>query len=453
MQTSRNSITNDKEQVYRSAEANANRFNLICLAVLALLALLAEILNEIGLFTVSRNVMIPSAIIAIVSLLIPVTVYAVKRKRQTGGEPLLEQPVFRKLIIVCTFIGIGVLCVAIPPHTAMLIPVPVLISAQYRHTRKTFVWALAATLLLVPVSVYGGFFFGLVDRNFLKGALTDEEALIFANRVAIATPKRMLELFLHYVLPREFGVAGVSLLAFGITRRGSLMVERQIELSDKVREEMENRHRVQNQVIDVLSNLIETRDVSTGTHIINTKKYVEIVARAMQREEKYRDLLPESEIELIKNAAPLHDVGKITVPDAILLKPARLTPEEFERMKTHTTTGEKLIKDLFADLKDIDFLETAEQIAASHHERWDGTGYPRGLKGESIPLSARIMAVADVFDALVSVRVYKDSVAPRDALDIIYSESGTHFDPDIIRVVRTVEDQMIAVAESRAANG
>ena len=209
MQTSRNSITNDKEQVYRSAEANANRFNLICLAVLALLALLAEILNEIGLFTVSRNVMIPSAIIAIVSLLIPVTVYAVKRKRQTGGEPLLEQPVFRKLIIVCTFIGIGVLCVAIPPHTAMLIPVPVLISAQYRHTRKTFVWALAATLLLVPVSVYGGFFFGLVDRNFLKGALTDEEALIFANRVAIATPKRMLELFLHYVLPREFGVAGV----------------------------------------------------------------------------------------------------------------------------------------------------------------------------------------------------------------------------------------------------
>ena len=99
------------------------------------------------------------------------------------------------------------------------------------------------------------------------------------------------------------------------------------------------------------------------------------------------------------------------------------------------------------------YISCAEQIAASHHERWDGTGYPRGLKGESIPLSARIMAVADVFDALVSVRVYKDSVAPRDALDIIYSESGTHFDPDIIRVVRTVEEQMIAVADSRAANG
>lgn len=443
-----NNAANEKSRMYASAEADANRFNLRGLSFLAPLALLAEVLNEFGLFNASRSIMLPAAILAAAALFLPVAIHLIYKKSK--GKSAVERPWMRILIISCAFVGTAVMCVSITPHNAILIPIPMLMAAQYRRSNRMFAVVLAATLLLVPLSVYGGFFFGITDRNFLKGALTDEQAASFANRVAIATPKRMFELFTHYVIPRTLGFIGTALLVFGITRRSEKMLDRQLELSNKVREEMESRQQMQNHVIEVLSNLIETRDASTGTHIINTKKYVELIARAMQAEEKYRDILTDGEIELIKNAAPLHDVGKISVPDAILLKPAKLTPEEFDRMKTHTTVGGKLIKDLFAGLNDAQFLRIAEEIAASHHERWDGTGYPNGLKGETIPLPARIMAVADVFDALVSVRVYKGSVEPRAAMDIIYSESGTHFDPDVIRVVRTVEDKMIDVAESRA---
>ena len=161
-----------------------------------------------------------------------------------------------------------------------------------------------------------------------------------------------------------------------------------------------------------------------------------------------RDILTDETIERMKNAAPLHDVGKITIPDTILLKPARLTAEEFDRMKTHTSTGGELIEKFFSDINDSEFLKIAEEIAVSHHEKWDGSGYPLGLKGEDIPLPARIMAVADVFDALVSVRVYKGSIEPDKAFEIIFSESGSHFDPDVIRIVRTTADDMKAIAST-----
>ena len=151
-------------------------------------------------------------------------------------------------------------------------------------------------------------------------------------------------------------------------------------------------------------------------------------------------------IEEIENAAPLHDIGKIAIPDSILLKPGRFTPDEFEVMKKHSVKGGEMVDSIFVNLGDKPFLDKAYDIAVSHHEKWDGSGYPKGLKGEEIPLAARIMAIADVYDALVSKRVYKDSMAPKDAFGIIVRDAGTHFDPHIVDLIKGLEDKFIEIA-------
>ena len=431
-------------EAYKKFEADANLFNLRGLAVLSIISVLTIVLNEVGMFRVERRLMITGAAAAFVAFFLPILIYMGNRLMK--ASPIIERSWFRRLIIISAFIGTTVIGISLSAHAVLLLAVPPLIAAQYRERRSAFWLVLAATIVMVPVCVYGSFFFGTTDRNFLKGMLTDEEALVFANRLALATPKRMLELFTHYTLPRLLSIIAIDALVYGMIRRNHRMFDEQLALSNKVREEMETRHNIQNHVIEALANLIETRDAGTGEHIIRTKQYVGMLAAAMREDERFKDELNDGTIELMKNAAPLHDVGKISIPDSILLKPGKLTKEEFEVMKTHAPIGGEIIENVFAGMNDAEFLKMAEDIASAHHERWDGTGYPDGLKGEDIPLAARIMAVADVFDALVSVRVYKGAISPQDALDIIYSESGTHFDPDIIRVVRTISDELIKAA-------
>ena len=214
------------------------------------------------------------------------------------------------------------------------------------------------------------------------------------------------------------------------------MLTRQAVLAAKVRTEMESRNATQSHVIEDLAAMIESRDTGNDEHVGRTKKYVGRLTRAMQNDPAFRDEITDHLIDEIENAAPLHDVGKIAISDTILLKPGKLTKEEFEIVKTHTTKGSEMIRRIFSNLDDPHFLEIAEEIALSHHEKWNGTGYPEGLSGTDIPLPARIMAVADVYDALISERVYKKAMDPKDALQVLYSESGEHFDPDIIRILK-----------------
>ena len=295
---------------------------------------------------------------------------------------------------------------------------------------------------------YGGYFLGTLDRNLVNAEVPEEELAILSNRLQYATSTRMFELFIHYVLPRILCMIAVVMLVFGITKRNGVMLKTQSVLNSQINREMENVAKMQKHVINSLATLIEDRDVGTGEHVIRTKYYVRLIADRLKNEEKYKDYLTDEMVEMIENAAPLHDVGKIAISDTILLKPGKLTNEEFDLMKVHTTKGKKVVHDILAGIEDAPFLRIAEEIAMSHHEKWDGSGYPQGLKGEEIPLSARIMAVADVFDALVSVRVYKKPVDPNDALDIMMAESGTHFDPDIMRVVDSMRDVLISASKA-----
>ena len=190
--------------------------------------------------------------------------------------------------------------------------------------------------------------------------------------------------------------------------------------------------RMQSGMITFMAEVVENRDDNTGGHIRRTAKYVECIASELKKQGIYSDILTDRYISDMVVAAPLHDIGKIHIPDAILNKPGRLTEEEFEVMKTHTTAGEELLIHAKEELGESGYLNTAVEMAAYHHEWWNGKGYPYGISREEIPICARIMAVADVFDALTSKRCYKSAMPLEKAYAIIREESGTHFDPAVV---------------------
>jgi putative two-component system response regulator len=197
---------------------------------------------------------------------------------------------------------------------------------------------------------------------------------------------------------------------------------------------MEENELTQIVTIRALAHLAELRDPETGNHILRTQGYVGEIARALRGHPRFAGKLTDRYIQLLIQSAPLHDIGKVGIPDHILLKPGKLTPDEWEVMKTHARIGYDAIEQAEIDIADrrIDFLACAKEIARHHHEKWDGSGYPDALAGDRIPVSARIMALADVFDALISARVYKEPMPYEKARDIIVEGRSRHFDPDVV---------------------
>jgi putative two-component system response regulator len=205
---------------------------------------------------------------------------------------------------------------------------------------------------------------------------------------------------------------------------------------------------IQDVTIQMMAGLAETRDSETGNHIRRTQHYVKALAQQLRSHPRYGSQLDDRTIDLLFRSAPLHDIGKVGIPDRILLKPGRFTPEEFAIMQTHTTLGRDAIATAERQLGvEVDFLRVAKEIAYSHQEKWDGSGYPQGLAGEAIPLSARLMALADVYDALISRRIYKQAMSQEDAVAIIEEGRGCHFDPDVVEAFRAVAGEFRAIAE------
>lgn len=203
---------------------------------------------------------------------------------------------------------------------------------------------------------------------------------------------------------------------------------------------------VQSVMIETLGTLAEYRDPETGGHIKRTQNYVKALAIQLKKNLKYKNLLSDENIELIYLSVPLHDIGKVGIRDEILLKPGKLTPKEFEIMKMHTVFGHETLELAERKLKNNSFLRFANEVAYTHQEKWDGTGYPRGIKGEEIPLIGRIMALADVYDALISKRIYKRAMTHEEAKKIIIDGRGSHFDPDIVDAFLIVEETFKNIA-------
>lgn len=200
--------------------------------------------------------------------------------------------------------------------------------------------------------------------------------------------------------------------------------------------------KMQEHTIISLSSLVENRDSDTGEHVRRTSDYVYMLAKESQKRGIYSDILTDKYIEILRTAAPMHDIGKIVIPDAVLKKPGRLTPEEFEEIKKHTVEGGRIIQDVIGPVQTPEYVHIAREIAVYHHEKWDGTGYPYGLAKEDIPISARIMALADVFDALTTPRCYKEPFSFEQAMRIITMESRFQFDPTLVDVFVACESQL-----------
>ena len=212
-------------------------------------------------------------------------------------------------------------------------------------------------------------------------------------------------------------------------------------LENKVRDKTKEVFNLQNSVLATVSDLVEFRDKLTGGHIERTQLYFKALVEELTRNGVYKEEMSNWDMDFLLPSTQLHDVGKIAISDLILNKPGKLTPEEFEIMKTHVTVGVDAIENIMRVTHEHAFLKHSMYIAGTHHEKWDGTGYPMKLKGKNIPLEGRLMAIADVYDALISERPYKKALSHEDASKIIIEGSGTHFDPTLVEIYKNISDQ------------
>ncbi|GAA5216829.1 HD domain-containing phosphohydrolase [Corallincola platygyrae] len=223
-----------------------------------------------------------------------------------------------------------------------------------------------------------------------------------------------------------------------------------ILLEERVQERTEEIARTQDVAIYCMASLAETRDNETGKHIRRTQHYVKSLAEALVDHPRFQQQLNEEYIDLLFKSAPLHDIGKVGVPDAVLLKPGKLDAAEWEEMKKHAEYGKEALENAESEYGSSDFLCVAKEIAYGHHEKWDGSGYPQGISEEQIPVSARLMAVADCYDALISRRVYKPPFTHEQAAQIILDGRGKHFDPAVVDVFEAIQDRFIEIAKEYA---
>jgi len=218
-------------------------------------------------------------------------------------------------------------------------------------------------------------------------------------------------------------------------------------LAQMVEEQTQTILELQNAIFSVLANVVEYRDDDTGSHVCRTQRYFRVLIDGLLKNNFYTEEISTWDVRLVLLSSQLHDIGKIAIPDAILLKPGKLTPEEFNLIKLHTIVGSQIIEGIECELRVNQFIHYAQVMAVSHHEKWDGTGYPYNLSGQSIPLQGRCMAIVDVYDALVSIRPYKKALTHAEALKIIAAGSGTHFDPLIVEAFLDTEAQIFAESQ------
>lgn len=238
-------------------------------------------------------------------------------------------------------------------------------------------------------------------------------------------------------------ISGYILVFTDITEH----IKKNVELVEKVEKQNTELEIIQKKIIISFANMIELRDDVTGHHVKRTSAYVKILVEKLMQKGVYSNILTKEYAEEVIQAAPLHDIGKIAIDDSILKKPGKLTSEEFQKIKEHSAIGGHMLEEILQEVDSNDYLTIAKDMAYYHHERWDGTGYPLGLKGENIPLCARIMAVADVFDALTSKRTYKEAMSYDLAFEVIRESSGSHFDPLLVDVFLEAKEEIMSIRE------
>ncbi|MET0290670.1 MAG: CHASE2 domain-containing protein [Pseudoxanthomonas sp.] len=301
----------------------------------------------------------------------------------------------------------------------------------------------------VRVPAWGGtgaLVIGLLLAAVLCGLFVAGRSLVLLAMVSLGATVVLLALVAGSFLDvGMFIPVAVPLLVLGLVLGSCFLARIAVyqRRAQRWRKQLENARQV---TIESMSAVAETRDPETGAHIKRTQHYVRAIARQLQKTGHYTEILSEEYIHLLYLSAPLHDIGKVGVPDHILLKPGPLTPEEWVTMRKHAQFGRQIILSTAQRIEGDNFLTIASEIAATHHEKWDGSGYPAGLQGQAIPLSGRIMAAADIYDALISRRCYKEPFPHVQALGMMRDLRGTTFDPVVLDAFFAIEDEILRIA-------
>ena len=354
-------------------------------------------------------------------------------------------PTFSGLLTVVTVIQFSV-----APMLAVLFSGALGLHSQARKASLFFIPSLITEICCAPFGLVFTFdqngysrgeFFIIYEMMYIISLLYLAVSLIivgyrFQHR-DIITIIMVVVVLLGGIIPMTLYKINITYVAIGISACLCYIYYNDLIQQDTKLQLVNNQEKIsqmQTNIISGLSSLIENRDTETGEHVARTSRYVKTLAENAVKDGVYADIIDDRYIGLLYSLAPLHDVGKIVVPDHILKKPGKLTPEEFDEMKKHASAGGTVVRQILQGITDDEYIEFASDIATYHHEKWNGCGYPEKLSGEDIPLSARIMAVADVYDALISERCYKKAMPPEKAMSIIEEESGTHFDPKLVEV-------------------
>ncbi|MBP8225983.1 MAG: two-component system response regulator [Acidovorax sp.] len=309
----------------------------------------------------------------------------------------------------------------------------------------------APDLILLDIMMPGMDGYEVCTRLKIGAATRDIPVIFLTAKVTVEDEERGLALgAVDYITKPISPPIVLARVATQLALKGAadFLRDKNVYLESEVRQRTAELSAIQDVTIMAMASLAETRDSDTGNHIRRTQYYVRALAETLRTQARFAAALDDKTIETLFKSAPLHDIGKVGIPDRILLKPGRFEPHEFEIMKTHTTLGRDAIQRAEDQLgMQVDFLRVAKEIALSHQEKWDGSGYPQGLAGDAIPVSARLMAVADVYDALISRRVYKEGMPHDKAVRIITEGRGNHFDPDIVDAFLQIQDTIVAIAQ------
>lgn len=394
-----------KEKILIENEKDANFVVARVMRITFIFFTVLFLLNVIGVFVVNKTVMTIAYIFGSLLLFLPTILLKICK----------EKYVFIKIVNVCVaVILMSLLSATLNYHVIVFFVFPIVISSLY-FSKRLNIFATVLTVIGISCGELFSYFFETVkDKNW-----SDVYGLV-----------------VFCIIPRD-----ILLIAMGSIF--TMLSERTTTLLRKLLTAEKNLKKNHKEMIIGFATLVENKDGSTGGHIKRTSTYVKLLSMELRKRGYYTDILTDEYLENLYQAAPMHDIGKIAVPDVILQKPGKLTAEEFDVIKQHTVNGGKIIKETFVRMNNHSYSRVAYEVAKYHHEKWNGNGYPKGLKEDKIPLCARIMAIADVFDAVSEKRCYRDALPLEQCFAIIEEGKGKDFEPILVDVFLDMKDKIV----------
>ena len=391
-------------------EKQANRIVAKVMRITFAVFTLIYLLDVVGIFIVDIGIMTMAYIGGGILLLLPTLLVNILKQ---------EKRYIKYVNVICAILFVVLVTITLTYHVVVIYVYPIAIASLY-FSKKLNILATALTVVGVSLGQILAFYLDIVtDDNFTE----------------------LYRMIVYGVIPRALILIAVAAIFTMLCGRTTSLLGNLLGAQDEL-------YLYHDEMIMGFATLVENKDGSTGGHIKRTTAYVRLLAEELKKRGFYQELLTEEYVENLCKAAPMHDIGKISVPDVILQKPGKLTTEEFERMKQHTVSGGRIIQETFGHLTNKEYTQMAYEVARFHHEKWNGKGYPEGLKRKEIPLCARIMAIADVFDAVSEKRCYRDALPMEKCFEIIQEGSGQDFEPILVEVFLDIRDKVKQVHDS-----